>query len=62
MSVEPGTREELLFVVRLWLEPGGAVSRRWRGYIEHVATKKRLYFSQVAELNDFIRLHQENTS
>lgn len=62
MGTETEQRAHLLFVVRLWVEPGGIAERRWRGYIEEVASTQRLYFSQVAELADFIRLRQEDVS
>ncbi len=45
-------RIEELFLVRFWREQGVA----WRGYVEHVATKRRVYFSELSDLNEFLRL------
>ncbi|MEW5872303.1 MAG: hypothetical protein AB1894_23775 [Chloroflexota bacterium] len=57
-----------LFVVRLWLEaslnadgrvpavPTGENCSQWRGSVENVVTSQRLYFTSLAELNDFILL------
>jgi hypothetical protein len=48
------TRAEHLFIVRMWQEPSQAVSAHWRGYIEHVPSGQRLYFTSLTDLNDFI--------
>jgi hypothetical protein len=45
-------RIEHLFLVRFWREQGAA----WRGYVEHVASKQRIYFSELSDLNEFLRL------
>ena len=52
-------RVEALFVVRLWREAGGERSEGWRGYVEHIASKQRLYFSDFTDLTDFMRLRCE---
>ena len=51
-SVAEHDRIEELFLVRFWREQGAA----WRGYVEHVATKRRVYFSELSDLNEFLRL------
>ncbi|MEO7039108.1 MAG: hypothetical protein ABI186_03660 [Candidatus Elarobacter sp.] len=48
-------RVEQFFVIRVWRE-SGAQADGWRGYVEHVATQRRLYFSALADLTDFLRL------
>jgi hypothetical protein len=50
--VDENSRAEHCFVVRVWREPG---ARRCRGYIVHVSTTQRLYFSELADLLEFIR-------
>jgi len=47
-------REEQLFVVRLWHEGSERRAADWRGYVEHVTSKQRMYFSDLADLNDFL--------
>lgn len=53
---DAGARVEQLFVVRIWRE-AGARERSYRGYIVDVATQQRSYFSEVADVVEFIRLH-----
>jgi hypothetical protein len=53
---DAGARVEQLFVVRIWRE-AGARERSYRGYIVDVATQQRRYFSEVADVVEFIRLH-----
>ncbi len=43
-----------LFIVRVWPEPAGSRAWPWRGSVEHVSSGQRLYFSALADLNDFI--------
>jgi len=47
-------RIEHLFVVRIWFEAGAEDSSAWRGYVEHVTTGARRYFSVLGELDGFI--------
>jgi hypothetical protein len=46
------------FLLNLWLEADGVetpASRGWRrGSVEHLESRRRLYFSDVAELLDFL--------
>jgi hypothetical protein len=44
-----------LFLVRLWHEPSESRGINQRGYVEHVTSKQRMYFSDLADLNDFLR-------
>lgn len=48
------TRNEHVFVVHIWTEPqrNGPGSRR--GYVEHVASRERRYFSQIDEALAFV--------
>ncbi len=50
------SRQEHAFVVRVWCEEGG-LSSSWRGSVEHVGTRHRRYFGDLAEVLDFIRRH-----
>ena len=54
-----------LFLVRLWLETShsadgqetfdpGMDQQQWRGLVENVVTRRRLYFTSLTEMNDFI--------
>jgi hypothetical protein len=47
-------RIEHLFIVRVWYEKGADGASEWRGSAEHVATKTRLYFSDLSALRDFV--------
>ena len=46
---------EELFLVRLWHEQSERRGTNRRGYVEHVTSKQRMYFSDLADLNDFLR-------
>lgn len=45
-----------VFLVRMWFEASGVQPGAWRGMITHVVSNERWYFSELSELNDFIRL------
>jgi hypothetical protein len=53
--VDANLRSEHLFVVRVWRE-AGTRGRSCRGYVVHVPTKQRMYFSELGDLLEFIRL------
>jgi hypothetical protein len=42
-----------VFVIRLWVEPGPGGGAR-RGYVEHLGTGTRRYFSEIADATEFI--------
>jgi hypothetical protein len=43
------------FIVRIWAETAmGAAPLQWRGMVEHIASRQRLYFTSMNDLNDFI--------
>jgi hypothetical protein len=48
------TRDVHIFVLHVWIEPhsGGPGSRR--GYVEHVVTRERRYFSAIDEALAFV--------
>jgi hypothetical protein len=50
------------FIVRMWCE-GGAGSdvkaQVWRGSVEHVGSGERVFFSELAAMLGFMRLHWE---
>jgi hypothetical protein len=46
------------FLLNLWVEAaGGGEPARWRGSIEHLATRRRYYFTVLAELVRFLGHH-----
>ena len=45
-----------LFIVRIW-NASSQLPGAWRGSVEHVPTGQRLYFTSLADLNDFITFH-----
>jgi hypothetical protein len=47
-------RVEHLFIVRMWYERGARGASPWRGSVEHVATKERIYFTNMIALTDFL--------
>ena len=49
-------RKEDLFVVRIWREPSSAKDPGWRGSSEHVESGTRMYFSNLADLTEFIQI------
>lgn len=57
----PSARLEHLFIVRLWQESGREESGAWRGLVEHVQSGQRLYFTTLADLNDFIALRMDSS-
>lgn len=52
-------RPEHAFIVRTWRETGGPGARdEWRGVVEHLPTKRRRYFRDLADLCAFILTQQ----
>jgi|HubBroStandDraft_1064217.scaffolds.fasta_scaffold382806_2 hypothetical protein len=49
-------RSEHRFVVHMWLEPGDNGEGQWRGAVDHVGSGRRIYFSSLGDLTDFIRV------
>ena len=45
-----------LYIVRIWFETTRSDRQKWRGLIEHVPTGRKLYFTSLANLVDFISL------
>ncbi len=45
--------EPSVFVIRIWLEPapGGGLKR---GYVEHIASGQRRYFSSLVDALEFV--------
>jgi hypothetical protein len=55
-------RTEHRFVVRVWLETAAAAEGQWRGVVDHVGSGRKLYFSSMGDLMDFIRLRMTETA
>lgn len=54
MPADRSRRTEHLFILRLWSESSADDLDAWRGSIEHVDSKRRLYFTHVGELPSFV--------
>lgn len=51
----PSQRDHQLFVVRTWQETSDvAPTEQWRGSVEHVPSGRRLYFSTLDQLSEFV--------
>jgi hypothetical protein len=48
-------RPEHRFIVRIWYEGASGSEGQWRGAVDHVGHERRLYFSSLGDLMDFIR-------
>jgi hypothetical protein len=48
---EKSSREERVFLVRMWIEPHDVA---WRGSVQDVTSGRRLYVSSPSEVADFI--------
>jgi hypothetical protein len=49
-------RREHRFVVHVWFESAGYAEGQWRGEIDHVGHERRLYFSSLGDIIDFIKI------
>jgi hypothetical protein len=49
-------RTEHLFIVRIWQETGQPAGAAWRGQVEHAPSRRRMYFSNLRDLDDFIAM------
>jgi len=47
-------RTEHRFIVRVWLEEGVGPEGSWRGAVDHLGHDRKLYFSSLGDLVDFI--------
>ena len=47
-------RRDHRFVVHIWFETGGRTDGQWRGAVEQVGHDRRLYFSSLGDLTEFI--------
>ncbi len=47
-------RDERVFLVRMWLEPGSARGNAWRGSIQDVRNGRKLFVTAPGEIADFI--------
>ena len=43
-----------VFVIRIWIEPMAGRAGSKRGYVEHIGSGQRRYFSAVGEALDFV--------
>ena len=56
------SRDERVFLVRMWVERGSPGDGVWRGSVHDVASGNKLYVTGAAEIADFIagRLSEED--
>ncbi len=59
---ETPTRPNHVFVVRVWSESEHPAPDQWRGSVEHVPSGRRMYFTSLADMTDFIALHLQSAS
>jgi hypothetical protein len=43
-----------MFIVRMWSEPAASGELGWRGSIDDVSRKRRIYFSNIGTMCEFI--------
>jgi hypothetical protein len=58
--VKANCRAEQTFIVRTWRDATGSSETEWHGSVEHVATKKRRFFRDFADLSAFIAVHRDD--
>lgn len=61
LNTQSGRRQHL-FVVRIWQEARAEQPPVWRGMVEHVPFGRRMYFTALNDLSDFIALRLETSS
>jgi hypothetical protein len=49
-------RRQRVFVVRVWLEPGGNTLGAIRGSVVELESNRRFFFTQLGDLKDFLAL------
>jgi hypothetical protein len=49
-------RFERVFVLRLWRESGGSAAGAMRGSVVELGADRRFFFTQLADLKDFLSL------
>ena len=54
------SRAEAAFIVRTWRDPSNSSENEWHGSVEDVATEKRRYFRDFADLSAFIAIHRDH--
>ena len=55
-------RSEHRFVVRIWLETDAGTGGQWRGVVDHIGSGRKVYFSALTDLVDFMRLRMTESS
>ncbi len=60
--MKASSRAEETFIVRTWRDATGSSATEWHGSVEHVATKKRRYFRDFADLSAFIAVERDDTN
>ncbi len=49
-------REDVSFVLRLWLESAGGASSEWRWRVQHVQSGQERYFRSLPDVLDFVSI------
>lgn len=47
-------RQQLVFIIRIWVETGQSIVEQWRGSIEQVPSGERRFFNSLENLSAFI--------
>jgi hypothetical protein len=55
-------RTEHRFMVHVWFEQTSDGGGQWRGAVDHVGSQRRLYFSSLSDVMDFMRLRLADPS
>ena len=50
-------RQELAFLVRMWLPDEAEDDAQWRGWILEIASGRRFFVTQPGDVTDFIATH-----
>ena len=54
MTQDTRPRQDISFVLRLWLEPAAGRSPEWRWQVHHVQSGEDHYFSSLADVLEFV--------
>ena len=51
---EAKSKEDVSFVLQLWLESAGGASSEWRWRVQHVQSGQERYFRSLPDVLDFV--------
>ncbi len=56
LAQEAKAKEDVSFVLRLWLESAGGTPSEWRWRVQHVQSGQERYFRSLADVLDFVSI------